>query len=186
MKKILILAAVAAAGLAASPVVFAQSCCAGGAAKMEGCSMGSSASAATSASPTAQKSKPVFAPAVQAAFDSYIQAQEFLAQDSFNKFHEAAADLSKAVKSGNNKNFSPKTIAQVEALAQAKDLESARASFKALSESLIAYVKDQKVPAGTYYEAYCPMAKASWLQTGTTIMNPYMGKSMEHCGQLKT
>ena len=30
------------------------------------------------------------------------------------------------------------------------------------------------------------MAKASWLQTGTTIMNPYFGKAMPHCGQFKS
>lgn len=30
------------------------------------------------------------------------------------------------------------------------------------------------------------MAKASWLQTGTTVMNPYFGKAMPHCGQLKS
>ena len=75
---------------------------------------------------------------------------------------------------------------QSEALAKAKDLEAARAAFKSLSASLIQFVQGQKAAAGTYHVAYCPMANASWLQTGTTIMNPYMGKSMVHCGQLKS
>jgi hypothetical protein len=30
------------------------------------------------------------------------------------------------------------------------------------------------------------MAKASWLQTSKTIVNPYMGTSMVHCGPIKT
>jgi len=30
------------------------------------------------------------------------------------------------------------------------------------------------------------MAKASWLQTGKTILNPYMGASMLHCGKIKS
>ncbi len=30
------------------------------------------------------------------------------------------------------------------------------------------------------------MAKASWLQTGETVLNPYMGKAMVHCGQVKS
>jgi hypothetical protein len=80
----------------------------------------------------------------------------------------------------------PKVAQQVEALSKAKDLETARATFKPLSESLIQYLKDQKVPPGAYHEVYCPMAKASWLQTDKTVMNPYMGKAMIHCGQLKT
>jgi hypothetical protein len=49
-----------------------------------------------------------------------------------------------------------------------------------------AHLKEQKVPAGSYYVAYCPMAKASWLQTSKTILNPYMGTSMVHCGQIKS
>ncbi len=83
------------------------------------------------------------------------------------------------------KMLSPKVAQQAEALAKARDLATARDAFKSLSDSLIQYVKEQKVPAGAYYVAYCPMAKASWLQTDKTIMNPYMGKGMIHCGQIK-
>ena len=79
-----------------------------------------------------------------------------------------------------------KVAEQAEALAKAQNLASARAVFKGLSESLINYLKTQKVPAGSYYVAYCPMAKASWLQTDTTIVNPYMGKAMVHCGQIQS
>ena len=71
-------------------------------------------------------------------------------------------------------------------LFRSTDLQTARAALKPLSESLIRYLKDQKVPAGAYHEAYCPMAKASWLQTDTTIANPYLGKEMLRCGQFKS
>jgi hypothetical protein len=74
---------------------------------------------------------------------------------------------------------------QADSIAKAKDLESARAAFKLLSDSLIQFAKAHNVTR-TYHIAYCPMAKASWLQTGTTIMNPYFGKAMPHCGQLKS
>jgi Cu(I)/Ag(I) efflux system membrane fusion protein len=33
--------------------------------------------------------------------------------------------------------------------------------------------------------AYCPMAKASWLQHGQEITNPYMGTAMATCGSIK-
>ena len=65
-------------------------------------------------------------------------------------------------------------------------LAAARDAVKSLSDSLIQFVKGQKVAAGTYHVAYCPMAKASWLQTGKTVMSPYMGKSMPHYGQLES
>ena len=74
---------------------------------------------------------------------------------------------------------------QADALAQAKNLDAARDAFKPLSKSLIKYLKDKNVPAGTYHEVYCPMADASWLQTGREIRNPYYGSQMLDCGQLK-
>jgi len=68
---------------------------------------------------------------------------------------------------------------------KAKDLKAAREAFKPLSTSLIKYLADNKVPKGTYYEAYCPMVKASWLQPDKSVKNPYMGKSMLTCGTIK-
>ena len=74
---------------------------------------------------------------------------------------------------------------QAEALAKAKDLKAAREADKPLSASLIKYLADNKAGKGTYHEAYCPMVKASWLQTGKDIKNPYMGKDMLSCGEFK-
>ena len=79
----------------------------------------------------------------------------------------------------------PDVAKQADALAQAKDLKAARAAFKPLSASLVKYLADNKAGVGTYHEAYCPMVKASWLQTGKAIKNPYMGKQMLSCGELK-
>ena len=70
-------------------------------------------------------------------------------------------------------------------LAQAKDIKAARQAFKPLSASLVKYLADNKAGRGIYHEAYCPMVKASWLQTEKTIKNPYMGKEMLTCGELK-
>ena len=94
--------------------------------------------------------------------------------------------MAEIIRSDFAKRLSPRIAEQAEALGQAKSLGSARAAFKVLSESLIVYLKAQHVPPGVYYVAYCPMAKASWLQTDKTIINPYMGKSMVHCGQIKS
>ncbi len=123
---------------------------------------------------------------VQVVFDNYIKVQRALAQDSIEGIGSTAKAMAETIRSDSLKRLSPKVAEQAEALAQAKDLDAARAAFKPLSDSLIAYIKTQKLSPGAYYVAYCPMAKASWLQTDKIIMNPYMGKAMIHCGQVKT
>jgi hypothetical protein len=64
-------------------------------------------------------------------------------------------------------------------------LKAAREAFKPLSKSLIKYLADNKAGKGTYHEAYCPMVKSSWLQTEKEVRNPFYGKSMLTCGELK-
>ncbi len=181
-------------GLAAAPAVLAQ-CCGGQAGTQTGCSMaghtasgGHEGHAATQAAPSGQNSpeRHVFMKPVQTVFDNYIKVQNALAQDSIDGVGSTAAAMAHVIRGDSMKRLSPKIAEQADALARAKDLESARAAFKPLSDSLISYLKDQKPAAGSYYVAYCPMAKASWIQTDRTIMNPYMGKSMVHCGQLKS
>jgi len=195
MKMKLIPVVVAAFGLVSSPALLAQGCCSGGGAMKEGCSMGGTAGAggheghgAGQAATTGQSSAPraVFAQPVQAVFDSYITVQGALAQDSLKGVATAATAMVKAIQGDSTRTLSPKVAQQTQALASAKNLASARDAFKSLSDSLIQYLDSQKVPAGSYYVAYCPMAKASWLQTDKTIMNPYMGKGMIHCGQIKS
>ena len=195
MKMKLVTVVVATVALAWSPALLAQGCCGGGGAMKEGCSMGSMGGAAGaggheghggSVAAESAAVKPVFRQPVQSVFDNYIKVQGVLVQDSLAGVGSAGTAMAKAVK-GDSKHALPAKVAeQAEALGKVKDLEAARAAFKSLSESLIEFVKGQKAAAGTYHVAYCPMAKASWLQTGKTIMNPYMGKAMVHCGQLKT
>lgn len=73
-----------------------------------------------------------------------------------------------------------------EKLAEAKGLSTARSEFKTVSQVLIQYLAVTRLIGGEYHEAYCPMAKASWLQKGTKLENPYMGKEMLRCGQFKS
>ena len=128
----------------------------------------------------------VFAEPVQAVYDNYINVQGALAKDSLEGISKAATAMAKNIQVDTSKALSPKVAQQAEALSKAKDLASARDAFKNLSDSLIQHLGSQKVDAGVYHVAYCPMAKASWIQTSKTVINPYMGTSMVHCGQLKT
>jgi hypothetical protein len=122
---------------------------------------------------------------VKSVIDHYLKIQTELTKDSIKGLDEHANAIAKAVKGDDMKMLSPEVAKQAETLAQAKDLKAAREAFKPLSKSLIKYLADNKAGKGTYHEAYCPMVKASWLQTGKDIKNPYMGKEMLTCGELK-
>lgn len=184
-------------GLAAAPVGFAQGCCGGATGTAQaGCGMGAMSAATgheghagmqmtAETSPNATAIK-VFAQPVQAVYDNYITVQGVLAKDSLEGVSKAATAMAKSIQGDSAKALSSKVAQQAEALSKAKDLASARDAFKNLSDSLIQHLSSQKAAAGVYHVAYCPMAKASWIQTSKTVLNPYMGSSMLHCGQLKT
>ncbi len=122
---------------------------------------------------------------IKSVLDHYLKIQGELAKDSIKGVDEDAAAISKAVKGDEMKMLSPDVATQADTLAKAKDLKAAREVFKPLSASLVKYLADNKAGVGTYHEAYCPMVKANWLQTGKAIKNPYMGKQMLSCGELK-
>jgi hypothetical protein len=66
-------------------------------------------------------------------------------------------------------------------LAKSASLKEARAAFEKLSE------KAKQLAAGQsgYYVVHCPMLKKDWVQTSATIANPYGGKDMVTCGEIK-
>ena len=122
---------------------------------------------------------------VKSVYDSYLKIQAELTKDSIKGVDENANAIAKAVRGDEMKMFPADVATQAEALAKAKDLKAAREAFKPLSKSLIKYLADNKAGKATYHEAYCPMVKASWLQTEKDIKNPYMGKEMLTCGEFK-
>ena len=122
---------------------------------------------------------------VKSVLEHYLKIQTELANDSLKGVDEHANAIAKAVKGDEMKMLPADVAKQAEAVAKAKDLKAAREAFKPLSGSLVKYLAENKAGKGTYHEAYCPMVKASWLQTGKEIKNPYMGKAMLSCGVLK-
>lgn len=144
--------------------------------------------AAASLTSFAQEKKmeePALMQPVKSVYDSYLKIQAELAKDSIKGIDENASAIAKAVKGDEMKMLPADVATQAEALAKAKDLKAAREAFKPLSKSLIKYLADNKAGKGTYHEVYCPMVKASWLQTEKDIKNPYMGKEMLTCGEFK-
>ena len=66
-------------------------------------------------------------------------------------------------------------------LAKSSSLKDARAVFEKLSD------KAKQLAAGQsgYYVAHCPMLNKDWVQTSEKIANPYGGKDMMTCGEIK-
>ncbi|MEE2726974.1 MAG: DUF3347 domain-containing protein [Candidatus Latescibacterota bacterium] len=110
-------------------------------------------------------------------FAQYIAAQEALADDDFTGAQQALKSMANAA----TESLSP----LASAAAGSDDIETMRAAFKPLSEAIIG----GEIPGG-YVRAFCPMADgdrgASWVQKdGASLMNPYFGASMLHCGIFK-
>ena len=122
---------------------------------------------------------------VNSVYDHYLKIQSYLAKDSLKGISDEAAAISKAVKGDNAKTLPAEVATEADALAKATDLSSAREDFKPLSKSLIKYLADHKVHSDSFTEVYCSMADASWLQTESEVHNPYLGKSMPNCGEVK-
>jgi nitrogen fixation/metabolism regulation signal transduction histidine kinase len=122
---------------------------------------------------------------VKSVLTHYLTIQTNLAGDTVKSLSEHANAIAAAVKGDAMKMLSPDVAKQAETLAQAKDLKAAREAFKPLSASLVKYLADKKAGKGVYHEVYCPMANANWLQLGKDIRNPYYGKDMLDCGELK-
>lgn len=66
-------------------------------------------------------------------------------------------------------------------IAQAGSLKDARAGFEKLSNR----AKTLVVGQSGYHVAHCPMLNKDWVQTSTTISNPYGGKEMVGCGEIQ-
>lgn len=111
----------------------------------------------------------------QDVLNHYLRVQDTLARDSMKNVSVNAQAIAQAIQDDETMSL-PTAIAQeADTLAKASNLTEARQAFKPLSESLIAYFKTNGVPPGIYYEVYCPIAKAGWLQAAGTIRNPYLG-----------
>jgi len=97
--------------------------------------------------------------------DFYVRAHDALVADDLTGAKQAAANLG----------------ADGETLAISKSLDEARSAFGKLSDKAVKLAGGQS----GYYVYHCPMLKKDWVQTSTTTANPYGGKEMVSCGEIK-
>jgi len=117
-----------------------------------------------------------------ATMQSLAQAANLSDQDkkfltSYEKVHVALAadDLTGAKAAATELGDSGTDIAK------ANSLQEARSAFEKLSGRAKTMIAGQS----GYYVAHCPMLNKDWVQTSTTISNPYGGKDMVSCGKIK-
>jgi Cu(I)/Ag(I) efflux system membrane fusion protein len=78
---------------------------------------------------------------------------------------------------------------EAKALVGEKGLEAKRKSFQMISDAMYDLVRTVRYDKETVYHQFCPMAfdnaGAHWLSSTADIKNPYFGKKMLTCGEVK-
>lgn len=95
----------------------------------------------------------------------YEKVRAALAADDLTAAQKAAVELGE----------------QGTALSKSDKIDAARSEFAKLSQRAIELGRGQS----GYFVVNCPMLRKDWLQTSTTISNPYAGKSMLECGVIR-
>jgi hypothetical protein len=117
---------------------------------------------------------------------NYLVIEQKLAVDSTDGVPAAASAIKQAVAADQGKTFDADFAREVDQLVAAADLHATRIAFQSLSGTLIAALAKNHVQTGLLHVAFCPMVKASWIQTdGQAIHNPYMGSQMPDCGAFR-
>jgi uncharacterized protein YdbL (DUF1318 family) len=78
---------------------------------------------------------------------------------------------------------------EAKALAQEKNIEAKRKSFQMISDAMYDLVRTVRFDKEVVYHQFCPMAfndaGAYWLSASSDVKNPYFGKKMLTCGEVK-
>ena len=79
--------------------------------------------------------------------------------------------------------------AEITGMLGEKDIEKKRESFEMISNAFYDMVRSIRPQGVSIYYQYCPMAfndkGAYWLSNADSIRNPYFGKKMLTCGEVK-
>ena len=144
---------------------------------------------------------PAFRSALDPLYGTYFHIQAFLAGDDPAGARGGYGALAQAVDSVDMKlleghphmvwmELSQKLKNDAVMGGDAKTLEEVREAFRNLSQNVISLEKQfGHVSKVTYYLLFCPMAFANkgayWLQENKETRNPFFGRSMLKCGEVK-
>lgn len=153
-----------------------------------------------SSSKTEKAGSNVTGSSIDAALDSYLQLKNALTEDNSNAAARAAKELNEKLQAYGASQLSDvqkKVYADVqeEALEHSKHIgdnagkiDHQRSHFDLLSVVMYDLVKSNKVDK-VLYKQYCPMYNDKkggvWLSETKEIKNPFYGKTMLDCGEVK-
>jgi uncharacterized protein YdbL (DUF1318 family) len=87
------------------------------------------------------------------------------------------------------KGYVETVSSEAKALSQEKDIEAKRKSFQMISDAMYDLVRTVHFDKEVVYHQFCPMAfndaGAYWLSSTSDVKNPYFGKKMLTCGEVK-
>lgn len=127
--------------------------------------------------------------------DALVSSDDALATQSAQLLAVSADSLDlKEIKADSSivtmaKGYVESVAAEAKALPQEKDLEAKRKSFQMISDNMYDLVRTVHFDKEVVYHQFCPMAfndaGAYWLSQSADIKNPYYGKKMLTCGEVK-
>jgi hypothetical protein len=134
--------------------------------------------------PQADKTPKAGSEMSRAVLDPYLKIQAALSNDTMDGVKANAGEVATASTALGAPAMKIDTAAVQ--LASAVEIEEAREKFGTLSEAIDTYMTGLKLkPPEGVRVAFCPMVHKPWLQTASTIDNPYYGKSMLTCGDFR-
>lgn len=123
-------------------------------------------------------------------YQNYIAIKSALASDDADKTSKAASEFIRTASAIDYKKVSEGNLnilrKDATAISEARSITTQRETFMNLSDNMIALAKEYKLSESPVYVQYCPMADGSWLSDESKIANPYYGKSMLTCGNVKS
>ncbi|KQM49921.1 DUF3347 domain-containing protein [Chryseobacterium sp. Leaf201] len=127
---------------------------------------------------------------VSKLYQNYIAIKSALASDDADKTSKAATEFIKTASAVDYKIISEGNLTTLKKeatlISDARNIAAQRETFFNLSDHMIALTKEFKLSEKPVYIQYCPMADGSWLSSEKQIANPYYGKSMLTCGNVKS
>ncbi len=126
----------------------------------------------------------------------YYKVKDALVNSSSSNAAAHAGGLLNAIQSINVKTLTDaeqkafmsiqdKLSSEAKSISQSKELPKQRIYFASLSDNFYTLAKEVKLSTKPIYRDYCPMKKKYWLSSESTIKNPYFGKAMPTCGEVK-
>jgi hypothetical protein len=119
-------------------------------------------------------------------YDRYIRLKDALINSDSRSASTAATELANAL---DNIKGCENTTAIVNEIGKSAGIKEQRIKFVRLNSDIVPMMKNAKLSSGSIFVMYCPMADDGkggyWLSSNKEVRNPYYGKEMIDCGEVK-